>query len=54
VEQRVEALLAPEPPAPGRGAYRIAAALALGAGLALADPLHHATEHFLALITHLP
>jgi Zn-dependent protease with chaperone function len=53
VAQRVEALLAPEPPAPGRGAYPIAAALALGAGLALADPLHHATEHFLALVTHL-
>ena len=53
VAERVRALLAAEPPALRRRALRIAAALALAAGLALADPLHHATEHFLALVTHL-
>jgi beta-lactamase regulating signal transducer with metallopeptidase domain len=53
VAQRVEALLAAEPPAPGRARFRIAAAGALALGLAFADPLHHATEHFLALVTRL-
>lgn len=53
VAERVRALVAAEPPAPPRASYRIAAALALGAGLACADPLHHATEHFLALVSRL-
>ena len=53
VAARVRALVAAEPPAPKRAAYRIAAAVALGVGLAVSDPLHHATEHFLALVTHL-
>jgi hypothetical protein len=53
VAARVRELVAAEPPAPGRRTYRMVAAIALGAGLACADPLHHATEHFLALVTHL-
>jgi Zn-dependent protease with chaperone function len=53
VAERVRALLSAEPPAPGKRVYRIAAGLALGVGLAVADPLHHATEHLLALVTHL-
>jgi Zn-dependent protease with chaperone function len=54
VGPRVQALLEPEPPALPRGLHRVGAALALLAALACADPLHHATEHLLALVTHLP
>jgi Zn-dependent protease with chaperone function len=56
VAERVKALLAAEPAAPGGRSIRITAACAacaVAAGLALADPLHHVTEHFLALVTHL-
>jgi Zn-dependent protease with chaperone function len=50
---RVRALLEAEPAPPRRGVGGAALALALLAGLALADPLHHATEHLLALVAPL-
>jgi Zn-dependent protease with chaperone function len=53
VARRVEALLAPEPPAPRRGRFALAVAGALALGLAFADLLHHATEHLLALAARL-
>src|SRR5262245_27907992 len=57
VAERIEALLDPEP-APRRpdSAPRLAAlaGLAILAALALADPLHHATEHLLGLLARLP
>jgi Zn-dependent protease with chaperone function len=53
VAERVRALLAAEPKAPRRGLQPFAAALLLAVGLVAADPLHHATEHLLALVTHL-
>jgi Zn-dependent protease with chaperone function len=51
VAARVQALLATEPSAPRRGVSLGALALGLCLGLLLADPLHHATEHLLALAT---
>jgi Zn-dependent protease with chaperone function len=50
VPERVHALLAAEPPVARRAQARWGTALALGAALALADPLHHATEHLLSLV----
>jgi len=53
VAERVRALLAVEPQAPPRQGYRIAAALACALGVAGIDPLHHLTEHLLALAARL-
>lgn len=57
VAERVRELLAPEPTPPRRASARTLASVgALGglAALALADPLHHATEHLLGLLARLP
>jgi Zn-dependent protease with chaperone function len=47
VAERVRELLAAERPRPGRGVGWPAAAVFVGLALALADPIHHATEHLL-------
>jgi Zn-dependent protease with chaperone function len=53
VVERVSALLASEPPAPPRIAWRIAFALAAIGAFASVDSLHHLTEHLLALASRL-
>jgi beta-lactamase regulating signal transducer with metallopeptidase domain len=53
VAPRVRALLEPEPSLPRRGRAAAALALVLLVSLALADPLHHATEHLVALLVPL-
>jgi len=53
VAGRVRALLAVELPAPPQRAYRVAAALACLFAVACVDPLHHLTEHLLALASRL-
>lgn len=52
VETRVEALLAPPLPAAPARLTGLKLALAIGVTVALADPLHHATETILGLLTH--
>ncbi len=53
VAERVRALLAFEPPAPPQRVQRIAIALTGVIGLACVGPLHHLTEHLLALASRL-
>jgi hypothetical protein len=51
VSRRVESLLEAEPPAPAlRAACWVALVLAAAALVVTADPLHHATEHWLRLV----
>jgi Zn-dependent protease with chaperone function len=50
VAERVRALLAEEPRVTRVAHARGLTVLALGAALAVADPLHHATEHLLSLV----
>ena len=53
VAERVSALLADKPPAPPQRAWRLALGLGLIGALASVEPLHHLTEHLLALASRL-